>query len=354
MIFRGNLLTSNLSEEQQKALDYVYEFCEEKELDILYTTFFGSKLYGTNTPTSDTDIKGVFLPKKRDLLLEQAPKCVSLHTGDDRSKNDENDVDVEFYSIHSFLHMLERGDTGALDLFFAFTNPEAMLFECSDWKNYIISKAPYLFNPRNTRAFIGYAVGQATKYSVKGDRLAALEKTLEFVKTLPPEDKVEAHMDEILKNCECGSFVKEDFVQVKAGESRTIRSMRVLGKLHMSSLFVGELLNRLKDLHGKYGKRAKSTMDAEGVDWKAMSHAVRVAMQAQDLLLTGKISFPLKYADEIKEIKAGKISFDETVNLLSSKIDDVDNLLKTPDQCIPNNFNKKVQEASLLGFYGEI
>ena len=35
---------------------------------ILFKTLTGSKLYGTNSENSDTDIKGVFLPDIKDLL----------------------------------------------------------------------------------------------------------------------------------------------------------------------------------------------------------------------------------------------------------------------------------------------
>lgn len=43
---------------------------------------FGSHLYGTATPESDTDIKGVFLPELRDLLLARAPRHQHTSTGD--------------------------------------------------------------------------------------------------------------------------------------------------------------------------------------------------------------------------------------------------------------------------------
>ena len=36
---------------------------------IIMATRFGSHLYGTDTPASDTDIKGIFMPTKSEVLL---------------------------------------------------------------------------------------------------------------------------------------------------------------------------------------------------------------------------------------------------------------------------------------------
>jgi predicted nucleotidyltransferase len=66
---------------------------------------FGSDLYGTMTPGSDTDIAGVFLPSKEDILLGHIPKHVIHHTGNDRSKNMSGDQDVDIFSLHHFIKM---------------------------------------------------------------------------------------------------------------------------------------------------------------------------------------------------------------------------------------------------------
>lgn len=352
MILRANMVATLSSEQAYHYSMYAQRFADDHNLDLLYASFFGSKLYGTNTPESDTDIKGVFLPKQRDLLLEQASNCCTLSTSTDSHKNSSEDQDIEFYSLHNFLRMVARGDTGAIDLLFSFTNPEAMLYISNDWRTQIINNINYLFNPLNTRAFVGYAIAQSMKYSVKGNRLAALEHVLMFIKKYADTDILNDHLDEILENCKNGTFVKEDFVAVKAGQECNIRGIRVLGKLHMGTIFMNEFRTRLQETYNKYGKRAQSAKDADGVDWKALSHAVRVTIQAQELLKTGKIVFPLKCAEQIKEIKAGKLPFDQVSDLLTEQIDEVDELIQNPEKCVKNQFNKTKQEQIILNFYG--
>ena len=61
---------------------------------------FGSHLYGTDSPSSDRDYKGVFLPSKRDLYLARTPKSLSFNTKTDTTtKNTSTDTDRELYSL---------------------------------------------------------------------------------------------------------------------------------------------------------------------------------------------------------------------------------------------------------------
>ena len=56
----------------------------------------------------------------------------------------------------------------------------------------------------------------------------------------------------------------------------------------------------------EYGKRALEAESQQGVDWKALSHAVRVGNQAIELLTTGHVTFPLPNATHILDIKLGR------------------------------------------------
>ena len=57
-----------------------------------------------------------------------------------------------------------------------------------------------------------------------------------------------------------------------------------------------------------------------GVDWKALSHAVRVGQEAIELLTTGRLVFPLADARHLLEIKLGQVPHeavaDEIAHLL--------------------------------------
>jgi predicted nucleotidyltransferase len=66
---------------------------------IIVKMKFGAHLYGTTTPDSDVDFKGIFLPTKEALLLGRVPKSHNYSTGQDESRNTKNDIDIELYSF---------------------------------------------------------------------------------------------------------------------------------------------------------------------------------------------------------------------------------------------------------------
>ena len=80
---------------------------------------FGSHLYGTATPDSDLDYKGVFLPTKEQIYLGNIPKSNShstKQTSIEGVKNSNDDVDTEIYSLHYFIKLACEGQTVALDM----------------------------------------------------------------------------------------------------------------------------------------------------------------------------------------------------------------------------------------------
>ncbi len=57
----------------------------------------------------------------------------------------------------------------------------------------------------------------------------------------------------------------------------------------------------------------------QGVDWKALSHAVRVARQAIELLRTGEVIFPRPEAAHLRAIKLGELPYAQ----VAEEIDDL-------------------------------
>ena len=74
----------------------------------------------------------------------------------------------------------------------------------------------------------------------------------------------------------------------------------------MSLTFLRAVTNRQTK---GYGKRARQAAENKGIDWKAISHALRAAYQTKQLLTEGVITFPLREADYLKEVKQGKLHY---------------------------------------------
>ena len=69
-----------------------------------------NKLYGTNTPSSDTDTKSILVPDVRDIVL--ARDFGAKHVKD-------GDKDQELFSLKKFVTLLSQGQTASLEMVFA-------------------------------------------------------------------------------------------------------------------------------------------------------------------------------------------------------------------------------------------
>ena len=142
---------------------------------IIVKTLFGSHLYGTSTPVSDKDFKGVFLPSKEQIFLGQIPK--SYNNNKKKAKGEKNtvdDIDIEIYSLHYFIRLACEGQTVAIDMLHA---PESMIIEKSEiWDEIIENREK--FYTKNLKAFTGYARRQAAKHGISSERLGNLREVI--------------------------------------------------------------------------------------------------------------------------------------------------------------------------------
>ena len=103
-----------------------------------------------------------------------------------------------------------------------------------------------------------------------------------------------------------------------------------------------------------YGDRARKAQDNEGIDWKALSHAVRVGHEALELLHEHKITVPLTIKSYVLDVKLGKVDFKqvaeriETLLVLVEEAEKVSSLPDKPDTAWINDFVYKHYRASVL------
>ena len=78
----------------------------------------GSQTYGTNTKTSDTDIKGIFIPPKEYWIGLQSLKSIEHHT---------DDIDTSYHSLKHFMALALNADPNILEMLYLRDN---MYFPC--------------------------------------------------------------------------------------------------------------------------------------------------------------------------------------------------------------------------------
>lgn len=323
----------------------IQDWCKENDVTLLYLVKFGSYLYGTNNENSDTDYKGIFLPSKRQCYLNKISKSFTYSTGNTHGKNTSNDVDIQIWSLQYFIKLVSSGETNALDLLYSHTYPEMVVYSDTGMSN-VFNNHLSLFSTKDCNAYIGYAISQAKKYGIKGTRLNILKKVCNFLETIPEESnscKLDAIMPTIINELYDASYC---FIK----SIKDIPSLVICGKVHQSTINIGEFKTRLFKEYKSYGERARLAEQSKGVDWKALSHAMRAICQMNELLKTGKIHYPLVTAPLLKRIKTGKYTFPEVEHMIISGLSEVDHTMSSMKQHFHTK-NQKVIEDIILSFY---
>jgi hypothetical protein len=266
------------------------------DMKLVVRMKFGSPLYGMATSDSDIDYKGVFLPSKDEILLGRVPKCHSWSTGDAVSKNRPGDVDVETYSLHYFVMMACEGQIVALDMLHA---PDSFIVESSDiWK--AIVRERRRFYTKSLKTFISYARRQAAKYGIKGSRLNAAATVLGLLKSEAPSRTLGTVWNKLPRNEYC----------LEAGlDPQGLRLYQVCGKEFQESAAIGYVAPVLEKFCEEYGNRARLAAENRDIDWKAVSHALRAAYQIKEILTAATITFPLREARFLLQVKEGRLDY---------------------------------------------
>lgn len=275
-----------------------------KEHKIIYRCRGGSHLYGLNRPESDEDFVSVFLPTSSELLSLEKAEIIDSSTKDSsvRRRNTAEDVDDVAYSLPKYLFLALQNNPNIVSLLFATQNniltlePEFKLFIDNYQK--IISK-------QVINKFLGYALSQKDKLTVKASRFFGLRKAIDFLNTKYP-DKIDT----------------QDSIAEAADELNNILSYYRNGRCMCNSFNKGNNFRSVYDMLNKelaeYGWRVE-TADFKRLnyDTKYAYHLIRLLGEAKMLMTEGRIIYPItgKLRDDIVRIRSGEVLYDELMAL---------------------------------------
>ena len=305
-----------------------------EDATLLYLTEFGSVLYGTNTPSSDTDLKGIYLPSIKSALLDQAPDTIVHNTSGKDVRNTSDDVDITLYSVTYYIDLLFKGEVGAIDILFSlfrddtqhYCSPAMQIFKDNHIK--LVSK--------QSKAFVGYCMNQAAKYGIKGSRYGELITFIDYLDTLADDT---APISTILATIPELSYITVQLVSSKTHPIDT-PYLQVLGALHADNITIAELKRRVLAKLTTYGSR--TILASQGVDWKALSHAYRVIYQFNELCKTNFIKFPLDAAPYITQIKKCN-----DITLLPQHLDNIASMLAATEELVESSTLPDIIEPQL-------
>ena len=257
---------------------------------IIFKTFAGSRMYGTHTPESDIDIRGVCVPPLKILL--------------DPFSNFEqyegiNNQDITIYSIRKFFQLLQDCNPNIVELLFV-SRP---IISSLKWR-LIVSNSNLFLSRRTRSTFIGYAYSQLKRIKLHREWL------------LNPPKKKPIRKDYNLPETPNWGFDKLENIihaprEVIVDEYRdeALREISYRGaKTYWDNYHNWEITRNEK----------RAILEAKfGYDTKHGMHLYRLLTEGLELLNTGRITLPRPDKDFLLEIRNGGLSYNELMSLTS-------------------------------------
>jgi len=314
---------------------------------LIFQTLFGSRLYGTQVPESDYDLKGVFLPTAQQILLGRVPR---VWTSPDPT------TDNEAHSLQRFLELLAQGQTMALDMLFA---PGECIKQMDPiWTEMVRHSEKFI--SKQCAAAIGYAKSQAAKYSLRGSRITALQAVIEVLKAEQAHNKNWGIKEVQFVLMDHGYALtqlppsSQKYIQIDTEpDADGIKFLTVCEKKVGLNCRVALALQTYEHMLKGYGERAHQAQMG-GADWKALYHAVRVTEQTIELLETGHITFPRPNAADLVKIRLGGYQPEEVFDRIEAGIVEIDaaqkasSLQEKPDTEFIDQFVSQVHGEIVL------
>ena len=335
---------------------------------LVYLSQYGSHLYGLNTENSDLDFRGVYIPTLDDIILKKDKDEINTELEIDIPqpspvrKMDNGlevtlsvyvtkkiKVDIKIFSLQKFIQLCSKADTNALDLLFSIDTPADHTWQYKGLvKNvpeemkyplrYIHENRNKLINTDRMQSPCEYAHKQAVKYGLKVERYKAIKAVLntvyKFKEYIANNNTFKSYqIKDIIPQFEgvIGKYVIPiDNKHVKIvqldNKGKIEDYLFVAGVNHMLNLDLPQFIQRLESkLKQEYfSERTKDAINnKDEVDWKAMSHALRISYEIKELMQTGNITFPLKDAKYLLAIKQGKIYKEQVAEEISKNLDEI-------------------------------
>ena len=333
-----------------KIEQFIKNFEEQYGYRVVYVTQYGSKLYGTDNPNSDTDYKGIFIPNRDVVLLKKDIEHYNFNSNNDNTKNGKDDIDLQLFSIYKWFTLLKKGETGAMDILFSLFREDSQIYLDPEFATVIKENYQRFYN-KNLHSFLGYCVGQSKLYNVRGERFSELHRFVEYFNALVQErggEKLATMYPQIEEMFANESYKYIQFMTAPtsrgSGEPKEGVYVEVLGKRFLGTVTIGYFSEKITEMEEQFGNRARAS--AKGVDYKALSHAVRVIDEVEELLDEKFITFPLKNRAYITAVKEGRESLEDVMHYIDQKLNVVQSKLEKSD--LPERSDEAFMDELLL------
>lgn len=330
---------------------------------IIYSTLAGSHAYGTNLPTSDLDIRGVFVPFVEYFL--GFAKHIEEAKGDGE--------DEAYYEVRKFFKLLADCNPNIIELLFTpddchrLITPAGRLL-LDHREEFISQKAKYTFsgaafshlkrlkghhewftNPPThepTREEFGLPCTSTVPADERGAILAHVRSLVDSweldLQAASPDEVIyiQGRIENVLVQIYQGmSLYKKDLNSIEmAAEVRNMAAMKLLG-LEKEVLLVIEAERKFKAASRNWAqyqewKRSRNQVRAElekkcGYDSKCGMNLVRWLRMAKEILTEGKVLTRRPDAAELLSIRQGAWTYEQLIEYAEGEQAWLDEFMKS-------------------------
>jgi len=261
---------------------------------VIFEGIIGSQLYGTATKDSDLDIRAVCnTPLK---------VIIDPFEGFEQKDSGFEEEDKVIYDIGKFFKLCTDSNPNITEILFI---PESKMISKSKEWDLILENRDLFLSKKAKYTFLGFSFAQLKKAKTHREWFKNPPKEKPTRKDFGLTDSpiISGEGLQVLSNIKLDLF-KEEFKD----EIRREVEYRDTKKRWDDYISWKENRNPARmELEEKYG-----------FDTKSMLHVFRLLEEGRQLLLTGKIEFPLQNAEELLAIKHGKYSYEEALEKASN------------------------------------
>lgn len=274
---------------------------------MLYTIKSGSHLYGLNTPESDIDYLSIFLPRSEDLLSLQKCEYVdnSTKNSSENRRNTNEDIDDHQYSLQRYLHLVLSGNPNLTEVLFA---PKNVVIVEDERFTFLKNNYDKLISSNVYNSFVGFSYSQRKKLEYKSKRFGQLAKSIYYLESVFTKDQLQD------SKLQLGEKVAE-WLNINLNEYKGDKN----NIEHFNKgLPLKTIYTKIVSEYERYGWRVHTKeFEKLGYDGKFAYHTIRLLYEGEQLLLNGKIEYPIEgqVKDDIFAIRKGEVPINDFYTL---------------------------------------
>ena len=305
----------------KQAQAFVDEFKElYPDRKLLFLIKAGSHFFDLNSPNSDSDFRGIYMPSEKEFYEGEARRRFwerkTLEGNKTGVKNTKDDVDFYLYSFTFFLDLIKRGDFNSMEMLHA--PQDKILIDSGEIRVMREFRQNILVN--DISAFLGFIKKEYRRYGININHYKIQEDLANFLRKYPVHTRLNSIWEDIKEyGAENNQII---FTTSLTGNNNRVPTLKVAQRFYQNTVTTDYIVKAIGTRLKRYGHRQKN-MAASGVEFKGLYHALRLIYEANDLFDHGEFQIPFNKERHktLKSIKEGTMSQEEVFNLIDSSID---------------------------------